>query len=157
MLLASFMLVAVGAKSDIYSWVDEDGKKHFGDKVPKKYQNQANPVALSVHKPSSEEIKAAEDRYRESRKVTRRIERGRKAADLQRQLPVLPSRKAKTETAPKTQFQDEHEQKLAEYNESVKCFELCRVEIPKFPSGTTFDMSYCGHCKDLPKPKRDPD
>jgi hypothetical protein len=34
------------AWSQVYSWVDENGRKHFGDRIPQKYQDQAAEVEM---------------------------------------------------------------------------------------------------------------
>ena len=38
------LLLSVPAQAEIYTWVDENGKKHFGDRVPEKYKTQADNV-----------------------------------------------------------------------------------------------------------------
>ena len=35
------------ALSQVYSWVDENGKKHFGDRIPPQYQDQASEYKIA--------------------------------------------------------------------------------------------------------------
>lgn len=46
MILLTLALVVSfsGAHSEIYSWVDKDGKKHFGQEVPKEYANKSKVI-----------------------------------------------------------------------------------------------------------------
>ena len=43
LLALTFIFLGAGivAHGQVYSWVDENGKKHFGDRIPPQYQDQA--------------------------------------------------------------------------------------------------------------------
>ena len=36
--------------AEMYQWVDENGKRHFGDKVPEQYQEGASDVGVATNK-----------------------------------------------------------------------------------------------------------
>lgn len=43
-----FCSICLTASAETYSWVDKNGKKHFGDKIPPEYASQANSVQLKT-------------------------------------------------------------------------------------------------------------
>lgn len=44
---ALLLLLALPAHAEIYKWVDERGRTHFGEAPPEKYRKSATPVAPS--------------------------------------------------------------------------------------------------------------
>lgn len=46
-LFTLLILACAPAMSEIYTWVDESGKKYFGDKIPERYQDQGSEYAVS--------------------------------------------------------------------------------------------------------------
>ena len=36
------LVLAFPVQAEIYKWIDEKGKTHFGDRVPEKYQKKAD-------------------------------------------------------------------------------------------------------------------
>ena len=56
------LVLAFPVQAEIYKWIDEKGKTHFGDRVPEKYQKKADNVELKIHQPTEEDIAEAENR-----------------------------------------------------------------------------------------------
>lgn len=48
--LLLLMALPLLAAAEIHSWVDENGRKHFGDRVPESYQDKSSPVTVSPNK-----------------------------------------------------------------------------------------------------------
>ncbi|VUD68899.1 hypothetical protein TDB9533_04258 [Thalassocella blandensis] len=46
LLLAFLIVFSVNSNADIVKWTDEDGKVHFGDRVPEKYQEKSETVEV---------------------------------------------------------------------------------------------------------------
>ncbi|MFK8049059.1 MAG: DUF4124 domain-containing protein [Halioglobus sp.] len=46
-LFTLLILICSPAMSEIYTWIDESGKKHFGDKIPERFQDQGSEYAVS--------------------------------------------------------------------------------------------------------------
>ena len=170
-----FVAAAFSAEAEIFSWIDENGKQHFGDKIPPDYQNQATSIRPDIHTPNEKDVQDRITAHNNSKKFTRNVEKKRKnekrqnqIAERQRKLQsALRNSASDQNTSPQTPYGGDYEQKLAEYNSSVMCFNSCRIEIPQYSSytdasgnyirhktGSRYDMSNCGHCKELPKPKK---
>lgn len=45
LLPALLLLAALPVQAEIYKWVDEKGRTHFGEVVPEKFQKSATPMA----------------------------------------------------------------------------------------------------------------
>lgn len=45
-LFTALSFLALSSLAETYSWIDENGKKHFGDKVPPEYKDSAKQVDL---------------------------------------------------------------------------------------------------------------
>lgn len=45
LLPALLLLVALPVQAEIYKWIDENGRTHFGEVVPEKYKKSATPMA----------------------------------------------------------------------------------------------------------------
>jgi hypothetical protein len=110
--------------SEIYTWVDENGKKHFGDKIPSQYQDQATEYRV----PETNRSAAVET-----------PERAPTASSNDSSAPQTLSA-----GIPKSQQLTGCEALKAEYNKSRMCYEDC-----KLPTG---NIARCGHCKQMKKP-----
>lgn len=118
------------AYAEVYSWVDKEGKKHFGQEVPKEYANQSKVL----------EVKEVN------------------AMDATKVSPTTPQRKTYTQQPARplpTQQQDLNQnlnqceqQKLA-YENSVKCYARCRNSDAR--AAGVNNVAAC-HCVDAKKP-----
>ena len=117
--------------AEIYSWVDKDGKKHFGQEVPKEYAKKSTVIDVkSVNVMDETKVQPTP---RTNNKPT-----------YQHPQPTA------------TQDDDYEnlsscEQKKRAYEESVACYAECR--LPKEESGGRVNnVSACRHCVDAKKP-----
>jgi hypothetical protein len=150
------LLPVMSVKAQIFTWVDENGKKHFGDSVPPAYRGKkGDKITVDTIEPSREEVERAKQRYKRFEVLNKKETDKRRAA-----------RYKANKSNKKTSLSD-YEQKLAEYNESQECFKKCRVKIEDkivtqyingvaqtkiIPGG--YNNANCGHCKEVSKPVR---
>lgn len=172
-LLILLAIISFSVEAQMYSWTDESGKKHFGDRVPPKYEKQADAITTKIHKPSEEDVQEAVKAHRDAKRFNEKIDRDKAYKERQQRLAERQRRMAErlrkqvqqSPTANQDHGNDnepsqaqDYETRLAAYNDSIRCFEFCRIEIPEYTdglrSGVHFDFSECGHCKELPKPKK---
>lgn len=128
LMILSILIAATSSYGEVYSWVDKDGKKNFGEKVPKEYLKQS--TALDVKPVNS--MDAAEV----PRKPTA-IE-----TSNQPQQGFAPP--------PAERLSSCEQQKLA-YAQSVKCYASCRQTEGGFNGRTVNNVANC-HCVDVKKP-----
>jgi hypothetical protein len=122
--------VIPNASAAVYSWVDEHGKQHFGDKVPEQYQEISKEVDTSnTNSVPLGEINQA------NRTTSGQIESKSNTSKIQ-------SPKAQTSG---TSTERSCQQKQAAYNESRSCYSSCR-------NVATNNVSKCGHCQNLKNP-----
>jgi hypothetical protein len=140
------MVLAFPVQAEIYKWVDENGKTHFGDRVPEKYQQKAGNVEVKIHQPTEEDIAEAEDRNSELINSRMLMESSNRSTSTSRSAPRKKTR----------QYASDYDRQMAEYRESKSCYAACQVRTPKSPrvGGTYLDNSACGHCKNVTKPQR---
>jgi hypothetical protein len=140
------LVIAFPAQAEIYKWVDEKGKTHFGDRVPEKYQKKADNVEVNIRQPTEEEIAEAEKRNAELANSTRLMETSNRST---RSSSGTSSKKTR-------QYASEYDRKMAEYRESQMCYAACQVRRPKSPrvGGSYIDSSACGHCTNVVKPRK---
>lgn len=60
--LLALALSTTATATEIYRWVDEQGKTHFSDVVPEKYKDRAKPVEAKTNEPSPVERHGANER-----------------------------------------------------------------------------------------------
>jgi hypothetical protein len=151
------MILALPAQAEIYKWVDEKGKTHFGDRVPEKYQKKADNVEVTIRQPTQEEIAEAKNRNAELANSRMMMESSNRS-----------TRKSKgTSRKKKQQYASDYDRKMAEYREARACFSACQVRMPKAPvkhrgpgysystpGGSYLDSSACGHCKNVTRPQK---
>jgi hypothetical protein len=151
------IVLACPAQAEIFKWVDENGKTHFGDRVPEKYQQKAANVELKIHQPTEADIAEAEKRNSEFISSRKSMESTQKSLRTARST----SRKKSGQSA------SGQGGKMAEYQQSKACFAACQVRRPKapvtrrgqgysytVPGGSYLDSSACGHCKNVTKPRK---
>lgn len=123
--------------AEVYSWVDKEGKKHFGEKVPKEYANQ------------STELKVKSVNTMDAAKVTSQPDNN----NVQRQQP-------RRFTPPANQDSDDstlsgcEQQKLA-YQKSVQCYSRCQGNNNDRYSNHVNNVAACSNCVDVKKPNCD--
>jgi hypothetical protein len=128
---ASLLLTCPLAWSQIYSWVDEDGKKHFGDKIPLQYEDQASEYEMPEIN-TSEAIEVQEQPSSSSSNTGSTLS-GASSGSIERPASSRPASSCAAA----------HE----EYQRSVSCYEKCRVLV-----GGRINISRCGGCKNVKKP-----
>ena len=124
-LSALLVCVAPAAWSQVYTWVDENGRKHFGDSVPPEYEGQA--VEVKLPKPNS----AAAVEVDDSAALRAREEREQRKPNI-----VIPGGDEPT-----------CEEKKEAYRKSQECYMECRVL-----RGGQINTTACGHCTNVEKP-----
>ncbi|MCX2979565.1 DUF4124 domain-containing protein [Halieaceae bacterium IMCC14734] len=144
------IVLALPCQAEIFKWVDENGKTHFGDRVPEQYQEKADNVEVNIRQPTAAEIAEAEQRNsamsssRQSMESSSRSTRSSKTTDRD----IVKQHEKK--------YDSDYDRQMAEYNASKSCYAGCQVRTPKSPlvGGTFLDNSNCGHCKSVKKPSR---
>lgn len=161
-LLLLLLILAAPAHAEIYKWVDENGKVHFGDRVPEQYKDQAGDVDVEVRQPTEEEIAEAEKRSAELKASRMRMQSTNRAQHGSG--GYYPGANRKSSTAPASAY----DRQMAEYRKSQACFASCAVTVHRvpitrrLPDGTTYqmpggtrrDLSACGHCRNVKKPQK---
>ncbi len=111
------------AFSETYTWTDKQGKKHFGDEVPKEYLSQSKTVDTK----STNTIPGVETHHNDT------TENNNTA-----QFIAVPNSSPKISSA--------CEQQKNEYLSAQLCFNKCRLV------GGGINKAKCPDCKDVPKP-----
>ena len=153
-LLLVTAFLAFPTAAEIYSWVDENGKTHFGDRAPEQFQDKAEAVQVDVRTPTAEEVKQARKINLEihksaeasaQRSEAKRLEAERKYAEAQAESEAEDD--YQQHSKPKRSYRNERERKEAEYLRSQACFRRCQVPIPAANGGTILNNAGCGHCE----------
>jgi uncharacterized protein DUF4124 len=147
-ILTLFLSTAcLAARADVYRWVDENGKTHYGEVVPEKYKQKSRRVDGTGPEVSGAQRQEAEERAAREKAKLEALQKSRDAKE---------DAQARSPTAPAAQAGDECEK----YLESLACFD-------KF-SGTASNPSPSGgrvfhrgeikpeafeQCKVVPQPR----
>ena len=142
-LAVSFTLLggASLAFGQVYSWVDENGKKHFGDRIPPQYQDQADEYDLKETN-SSQKIERVEYVQPTQRRTT-------SASSNQRGVEDFFGSQAGVNGG-------SCEAQKAAYKRAQDCWAQCRtVGAYGGRGGGAVNASHsaCRSCQNLPKPK----
>jgi hypothetical protein len=142
------MLTALPVQAEIYKWVDEKGKTHFGDRVPQQYQKNAGNVDVNIRQPSADDIAAAQQRNEDLANSAKMMESSQSAR-----------RKSGSSARNKTgKSGSGYDKQMSEYRLAKSCYAACQVRRPVMPgqgrTGFYLDNSACGHCTDATKPQR---
>lgn len=155
-LLAFVFIFVSNVQAEIYTWVDENGNKHFGDVVPNKYRQQSGAIEVKYHNPTDDDVQ----------RVKRRVTSYGRTSD-QLSVPKKAKKKRKyvknsltKEKAPIS----EYEKQMIRYKTSQQCFARCVFTGVRYRNMTTAngqfqvqenyqDYSACGHCKSIAKPQ----
>jgi hypothetical protein len=151
------LLLTFPAHAEIYSWVDDNGKKHFGDRVPEKYKDQADNVELKMYQPTEQDIE-------ETKRRTDELIQNRKLMESTHRS-VSSSRN--TSKKNKKQYGSTYDKQMAEYQSAKACFAACQTKVPSAPylkqgpggsyaspGRMVINNDACGHCKNVKKPQR---
>lgn len=85
LIIMSLLLAAVTAEAQVYKWVDENGKVHFGDQPPRKKPDAAEKVELKVAPKTGNAPAASQaDRGLKQRELLKTMEQERKQRESQR-------------------------------------------------------------------------
>jgi len=131
--LVFLLLAFTCAHGEIYSWVDKEGKKHFGEKVPKEYLKQ------------STELEVKPVNTMDAAKITKQPERNNS------QRSGNSFAKPQQDTDSDTQNLSSCEQQKRAYDQSVKCYASCRQTEGGFGGRNINNVANC-HCTDVKKP-----
>jgi len=149
------LLLTYSSHAEIYTWVDENGKKHFGDKVPPEYQEQINAVEVDVRQPSPEELVRARAIATEQAKAV--IDsRNSRAANMKPEHKVPESSEPALTAEQYAKTTCERKKQL--YKESEDCYSKCTQQnVLRSPGSLRVvkhvrNTSNCGHCQDYKKP-----
>jgi hypothetical protein len=120
--LLALALAAPAAATEIYRWVDEQGKTHFSDIVPEKYKDRAKPVQAKTNEPSPEERSRALERAGNARAGTGAASAAPTAKEAGTAKPAAPAAKAakRPPRAPTEETDCATWRRL--YLESLECF-----------------------------------
>jgi len=130
LLLVALAVCTTIAQAELYTWVDKNGKKHYGDKIPPEYAKQA--TAVEQKKINSMPTPPSVNFYQPP-------------ARNQDSAPA-----ATDNTAPRGNSCED--QKRA-FEESQACFNDCRLH--RVRTHNVNNVSACGHCADVKKPNCD--
>lgn len=138
--LCSVSLETSGA--DVFRWVDENGKVHYGESVPEKYKQNARRVSPSGAEVSDERRKEAEARAAKDRARVEALQRRREDVSDSVQSGTAPSPSpANPQTA------DSCREQMRKYLESHDCFAPYRLV-----DGGVRPEAF-QHCKEVPEPR----
>jgi hypothetical protein len=141
------MALAVPATAtEIYRWVDEQGKTHFSDIVPDKYKDRAKPVEAKTSEPSPEERNRANERAGNAKASTGAASTVSTAKGASTARPAASAAKA-TKRPPRAPSEDtDCETWRRLYRESLDCFAPYRTT-----RGTTKAEAF-DHCTPVVEP-----
>jgi FtsZ-interacting cell division protein YlmF len=127
------------AHAELFKWVDENGKTHYGDQVPERYQQKQQ--SLKVDKaPSQDERNAALLRIQKEKNAANAMKAQR---DARSELAGRPAKSAPAGPANETACQKEWRVFL----DSKTCFQPFRTA-----NGGIRAEAY-QHCKEMPEPR----
>jgi hypothetical protein len=146
------LLAMSSTVAEVYTWTDENGQKHFGDRTPSDYPEQSKRVDLNIHHPSEEDIRAtAHNNSYLRHQLDAPVNEGETKPVKKKEKQVRTS-KSDSEIA--------YEEQVAAYNKSEACYTACASQafVHHPHNGVRVvearDTSNCGHCTPMRKPSR---
>ena len=135
----SLLMLSPTALGQVYSWVDENGKKHFGDRIPPEYQDQGEEVKMKATNSSdSVQLPEPEDTFKfaESRKTNAGASTSSRRSSSK---PKTPSECAKAKRA---------------YETYQRCRDDCRHMVRHADDQLAARETHpsCTKCKSVPYP-----
>lgn len=128
-------------QAEIYTWVDEKGNKHFGDKIPLKYKGQFEKINIEYRQPSVMEINKAKERKDKVIRVSNQLEKSKgdvviKSAEGNDTLNASSGCK---------KLKDE---------DRKRCSSVCQLRFETFYDGVVcYDKPACKYCLQMGKPR----
>lgn len=119
------------ASAEVYTWVDENGKKHYGDSVPAKYQTQSKTVDTN----DINTIQSVDPQHYAEPDYGAAQNDGSDARS-----------KLIKSNEPASRQNDSCEQQLEAFKRSQACYGQCGLV------GGGINKARCSHCVDLKKP-----
>ncbi len=143
--LAASLAFGAGA-TDIYRWVDENGRTHLSDVVPERYRDTATRVDSRSHELTPEQRREARER------AAREAERANPAPPAAAQVPLAPAPAALPTAVVKRPAQTVTENTDCAtwwrlYQESQECFGPFRLV------GGGIKLEAFEHCNEIPSPE----
>jgi hypothetical protein len=132
-LVLSVLLLGVASSSGagIHTWVDADGDRHYGDRVPQRYRSRSRPVEPE-RAPVVERVRPDLPEFRLPR------------TDESAQAP-----EPVTDDSSTSDREDLNcTQRKRAWRRSKACFEDCRQEI----RDGGWNNARCGHCREMTPP-----
>lgn len=137
--LAVALAFSGAAHAELFKWVDENGKTHYGDRVPERYQKQRK--ALQVQKaPSQADRDAAVQRLQKERNAADALTAQRNAKAEAAGKPAKPAAAAPANETP-------CQKEWRVFLEAKTCFQPFRTA-----TGGIRAEAY-EHCKEVAEPK----
>ncbi len=137
--IALALALAGAAHAELFKWVDENGKTHYGDRVPDRYQKQQK--ALKVEKaPSQADRDAAVQRLQKERSAVEALKAQRDAKAQTAGKPVKPAA-----SGPANETACQKEWRL--FLDAKTCFQPFRTA-----TGGIRAEAY-EHCKEVAEPR----
>ncbi len=115
LLLIGFVPMATHA-GDVYQWVDERGRRHFGDTITPEDRKSAKTMNLKAAEPTSEQRREAEARAANDKKKSEDDSKKRRAGQPSTSETAAPSPERVSTT------ESDCERAKREYMESAACF-----------------------------------
>lgn len=154
-ILLAFIFVS-NVQAEIYTWVDENGNKHFGDVVPNKYRQQSGAIEVKYHKPTDDDVQRVKHRITSYGRTSDQLSVSKKAKHKRKSVKYSVNK----ESAPIS----EYEKQMIRYKASQQCFAGCVSTGVRYRNMATAngqfrvqetyqDYSACGHCKSMAKPQ----
>ncbi len=131
-LLLCVAYASTGAQAKIYSWVDKEGKKHFGQEVPKEYANKSKQLDVKpINSMDSTKVPALQPKV-----------------EPRSYLP--PEQMPRNQPEPESENLSACEQQKRAYEASVSCFSRCRLDRDAHRTQVN-NVASC-NCADAKKP-----
>jgi len=144
------------AAATMYTWVDDKGVRHYSDKVPTKYKDQATPMgSQKTNVMKSTKVPKVSHRYKKPKPAK---------TQAKSKTPRGNKRKQRTPNISQSQYAKMNcKQQWSAYKQSEQCYNKCAGSVDRttyVSRGSVWeersrDMSGCGHCVDLKKPDCD--
>ncbi len=122
--------ISILAQAELYTWVDKNGKKHYGDKIPPEYAKQASSVEQK--KTNTMPAPPSVNFYQ---------------APARNQVNNQPAADNSSNQG------NSCEQQKRAFEESQACYDDCRLH--RVRTHNVNNVSACGHCTDVKKPNCD--
>ena len=126
-LALSIALTSIPASAEVFKWVDENGKVHYGDQIPEKYRSHDNSVGtekLNVVETKKHKFKPSKSASTQNQKNSRRNPETRPPLDRKRFEKDRKYREkyiADLEAQSDKSAPDWYEQRKAQYKEEQPC------------------------------------